>query len=71
MLYANLFELLSNLQEPIRFIAFMGGILIIIALLFLNRFIKNQELHKRIMADITESKTQNPNCHIIYRGKVF
>ena len=55
-------DLLYNIQEPYRFLAFLGAIIFLIVLLFLDKFMENRKLHKRIMADIKEKKqiTQTP-----------
>ena len=72
MLYTSqLSELFYNLQEPYRFLAFMGMILLFILLLFSNRFIERIELHNRIMTNIREEKAKNPNCCILYIGKIY
>lgn len=69
MLYTS--DSFYNLQEPYRFLAVVGAIILIIALLFLNRFFENRKLQKKIMADIKEKKANNQNSCVIYRGKIY
>lgn len=64
-------DLLYNIQEPYRFLAFLGAIIFLIVLLFLDKFMENRKLHKRIMADIKEKKANNPDTCVIYRGKIY
>ena len=72
MLYTSYWsDLFYNFQEPYRFLAFMGMILLFVLLLFSNRFVEGIELHKRIMKNIREEKANNPNCCILYRGKIY
>lgn len=68
MLYTNY---LSNLQAPYNFLVIMGGIIFIIALLFLNKAIDNIKLHRKIIAGIKEKKAKDPNCCVVYKGKIY
>ena len=75
MLYSSgISEMLYNMQEPFRFFAFFGMILLLIGLLCLNGFIEKKEINKmeqRIIAENKRRKKENPNCHIIYKDMEF
>ena len=66
---------ISSLSEPQRFFAFMGlfvgGILLILGIIWVNNKIDKKNMEKRIITINEERKTKDPNCTIIYQGKIF
>lgn len=72
MLYSSYFyELFYNLQEPYRFFVFIIMAILFSVSLFSNEIISEIELHKRILAYIKKQKAMNPDCVIVYSGKIF
>lgn len=69
-------DFIYSIQEPYRFIIifslFLGTILFILLLLLINSRIESRNAMKeKILAEIKRKKTENPNCHILYRNKVY